>query len=467
MPAVGDPSPTLDVHRTVHVVGIGGPGMSPIAIVLAGMGHTVSGSDIAETTTTARLRSLGIDVHIGHDEANVPDGADLVAATTAVGDDHIELRAARARDIPVVRRTALLPALTASRRTIAVAGTHGKTTTTSMLSVILDAAGARPSFLVGGEVTQLGTSARWDEGEWFVLEADESDGSGFSVAHEAAIVTNVEPDHLEHHGSVENLHAAFAGFLAATGGPRVVCADDPVALALGRAVGARTYGMAETADVRIVDLRLDRTGSEFGVVRDGVDLGRVSLPFAGAHNAANATAAIAMAIEIGVEPSVAMAALGRFGGVGRRFEGRGRCRGITFVDDYAHLPTEVAVVIAAARDGGWDRVVAVFQPHRYSRTEALGAEFADAFVGADVLVLTDVYAAGESPRPGIDGRIVLDAVVRAHPDQAVVYVEDRSALARELVGILRDGDLCLTVGAGDITALADETLALLTAEGDA
>lgn len=463
MPAVGDPTPALDVHRTVHVVGIGGPGMSPIAIVLAGMGHTVSGSDLADTPTTARLRALGIDVRIGHDPANVPTDADFVAVTTAVGDDHVEVVAARAAGIPVVRRTTLLPALTASRRTIAVAGTHGKTTTTSMLSVILGEAGLRPSFLVGGEVTQLGTSARWDDGEWFVLEADESDGSGFAVDHEAAIVTNVEPDHLEHHGSVENLHAAFASFLAATTGPRLVCADDPVALALGRDVDARTYGFSDAADIRIVDLRPRRTGSSFGLVRDGVDIGRVELPFAGAHNAANATAAISMAVEIGVEPRVAMAALSGFGGVGRRFETRGTHGDITFVDDYAHLPTEVAVVIAAARDGGWGRVVAVFQPHRYSRTEALGSEFADAFVGADILVLTDVYAAGEAPRPGVDGRIVLDAVVLAHPEQAVVYVDDRSTLADELAAILREGDVCLTIGAGDITALADETLALLVA----
>lgn len=461
MPVVGDPTPPLDVGRVVHVVGIGGPGMSPIAIVLAGMGHTVSGSDLHETATTARLRAMGIDVHIGHDAANVPSDADFVAVTTAVGDDHLEVRTARERGIPVVRRTSLLSAMTASRRTIAVAGTHGKTTTTSMLSVILDAAGVRPSFLVGGEITQLGTSARWDAGEWFVLEADESDGSGFSVAHEAAIVTNVEPDHLEHHGSIENLHAAFARFLAATPGPRLVCADDPVAARLGRAVGARTYGFAADADVRIVDLAPDRTHSEFGLVRDGVSIGRVVLPFAGAHNAANATAAISMAIEIGVESSVAIDALVAFGGVGRRFESRGVAGGVTFIDDYAHLPTEVAVVIAAAHDGGWERVVAVFQPHRYSRTEALGVEFADAFVGADLLVLADVYAAGEAPRPGVDGRIVVDAVRRAHPDQDLVYVADRSALAVELAGLLRPGDLCLTIGAGDVTALADEVLPLL------
>lgn len=467
MPVVGDPTPSLDVPRSAHIVGIGGPGMSPIAIVLAGMGHRVSGSDIAETATTTRLRSLGIDVRIGHDVANVPVDADFVAVTTAVGDDHLEVRAARDRGVPVVRRTTLLAALTASRRTVAISGTHGKTTTTSMLSVILDVAGLRPSFLIGGEVTQLGTSARWDIGDWFVLEADESDGSGFTVPHEAAIVTNVEPDHLEHHGTIDNLHASFGAFLAATTGPTLVCADDPVASMLGESVGARTYGFAEAADVRIVGLTTRRTRSEFSVMADGVDLGPVVLPFAGAHNAANATAAIAMAIEIGVDPMVAIAALAGFGGVGRRFEPRGAVAGVTFVDDYAHLPTEVAAVIRAARDGGWERVVAVFQPHRYSRTEALGAEFADAFVGADVLVLTDVYAAGESPRAGVDGRIVVDAVTTAHPGQPLVYLPDRTTLAAEVAAILRDGDLCLTIGAGDVTFLADEIATVLSNDGPA
>lgn len=461
MPAIGDPTPSLDVRRMAHIVGIGGPGMSPIAIVLAGMGHRVTGSDLADTDTTRRLRSLGIGVHIGHDADNVPPDADFVAVTTAVGDEHVEVRAARERGIPVVRRTTLLAALTASRRTVAISGTHGKTTTTSMLSVVLDVAGMRPSFLVGGEVTQLGTSARWDTGEWFVLEADESDGSGFSVPHEAAVVTNVEPDHLEFHGTIERLHEAFAGFLASTTGPTLVCADDPVALRLGRAVGARTYGYAPGADIHIGALTTLRTRTEFTLVADGAELGRVVLPLAGAHNAANATAAVAMAMELGVEPATAIGALAGFGGVGRRFELRGDEAGVTFVDDYAHLPTEVAAAISAGRDGGWGRVVAVFQPHRYSRTEALGAQFADSFVDADLLVVTDVYAAGESPRPGVDGRVVADAVSHAHPGQSVLYVADRSALAIEVASILRDGDLCLTIGAGDVTALADEVMALL------
>lgn len=457
----GDPTPPLDVRRRVHIVGVGGPGMSPIAIVLTGMGHRVSGSDVRESATTQRLRALGIEVHIGHDVAHVTPDVDLVVATTAVDDDHLELVEARRLGRPVVRRTTLLAAITASKRTIAVSGTHGKTTTSAMLSVILDVAGLRPSFLVGGEITQLGTSGRWDTGEWFVLEADESDGSGFTVPHEAAIVTNVEADHLEFHGSFDNLQSAFARFLSTTEGPSLVCLDDPVAARLGKSVGADTYGFTTGARFLIDDLTTRRTRSEFTITADGSTVGRVVLPFAGAHNAANATAALAMAARIGVDPVIAIEALAGFGGVGRRFEPRGALAGVTFVDDYGHLPTEVAAVITAARDGGWERVVAVFQPHRFSRTEALGAEFADAFVGADVVVLTDIYPAGEEPRPGVDGRIVVDAVRAAHPDQHVVYVRDRTALAAEVAGLVGDGDLCLTIGAGDVTALAEEVMELL------
>jgi len=459
MRADADDAPlTLGPGQRVHIVGIGGPGMSPIALVLAGIGLRVSGSDLRDTAVTERLRSIGIDVHIGHAVANVPADVDFVVATTAVGDDHLELQAARRLGRPVVRRSTLLPAMTATRRTIAVSGTHGKTTTTAMLSVILDVAGLRPSFLVGGEVTQLGTSARWDSGEWFVLEADESDGSGFAVPHEGAIVTNIEPDHLEHHGSVANLHAAFASFLASTTGPVLVCADDPVAARLGAEVGADTYGFGPGATTRLEDLVTMRTRSEFTIRRGTAAPERVVLPFAGAHNALNATAALAMAVRLGVDSGTAIAALSGFGGVGRRFEPRGAMAGVTFVDDYGHLPTEVAAVIDAARGGGWDRVVAVFQPHRYSRTQALGAEFADAFVGADLLVLTDVYAAGEPARPGIDGRLVVDAVRAAHPETELVYVAERSALADTVAGLVRDGDLCLTIGAGDVTALPDEVM---------
>jgi UDP-N-acetylmuramate--alanine ligase len=277
------------------------------------------------------------------------------------------------------------------------------------------------------------------------------------------VVTNVEPDHLEFHGSVENLHAAFSRFLADTDGPRVVCADDPVADALGRAVGATTYGVADHADVRIAEVRAGRDGVGFEVWRHGERLGPVHVPLPGLHNARNACAAVAMGLELGAPFAAAAAALARFGGVDRRFQHRGEVAGVTFVDDYAHLPTEVAAAVAAARDGGWRRVVTVFQPHRYSRTAALWPEFADAFDGSDLLVLTDVYPAGEAPRPGVSGALLVGAVLDAHPRQALAYLPRLDDVVGYLVERLRPGDLCLTLGAGDLTRIPDELLERLRA----
>ena len=447
--------------RSIHVVGVGGPGMSAIASALVGMGHAVSGSDVVESPVLDRLRAEGVTVHVGHAESNLAEGLDLVAISTAIPRDNLEVVAARQRDIPVVRRDVLLPTMAAGRRTIAVTGTHGKTTTSAMLALILIEAGLEPAFLVGGDVTQLGANARWSEGSWFVLEADESDGSGLAVQHEGVIVTNVEADHLEHHGTFENLRSAFERFVAETTGAVVLCADDEITAELARGIDAITYGRSAEAMVRIVELSSSRNGIGFDVVRAGDRLGRIELPVPGVHNATNACGAIAMALAMEVPFAACVAALSAYGGVGRRFERRGEAGGIVFVDDYAHLPTELAAAVSAARSGGWDRVVGVFQPHRFSRTEALWATYADAFDGVDLLVLTDIYAAGESPRDGVSGRLILDAVNAAHPDLPTVYVEDRRELASTMAGLLRPGDLCLTLGAGDITALADETLKIL------
>jgi UDP-N-acetylmuramate--alanine ligase len=448
----------LSAPRVVHVVGVGGAGMSAIAEVLVAMGHRVSGSDLKESTGLERLRSLGVSIAIGHDPANLPPDADMVAISTAIPDRNPEVRTAEERGVPVVRRAALLAAVAATRRALAVAGTHGKTTTSSMLALVLVEAGTRPSFIIGGDLNEIGSGAAWDQGEWFVIEADESDGSGFALPRHGCIVTNVEPDHLEFHGSVEALHAAFGAFLDATPGPRVVCADDEVARRLGRDHGAVSYGTAEDADYRLVDLTSGRGGVQFTVVRRGDVLGQVHLPVPGAHNARNACAAVAMAMELGTDFGPAAAALGRFAGVARRFQFRGEAGGITFVDDYAHLPTEVEAAVGAARDGGWARVVTVFQPHRYSRTEALWQEFGDAFEGSDLLVVTDVYASGEAPRPGVSGKLIVDAVLDAHPFQPVAYLPRRTDVVDYLSGRLRPGDMCLTLGAGDLTAAPDDVL---------
>ena len=466
MPAVAesDPCPSLSTHRSIHVVGVGGPGMSAIASALVGMGHSVSGSDVVESPVLDRLRSEGVIVNVGHVAENIVPGTDFIAVSTAIPDDNLEVQTARSRSIPVVRRTALLPAMARERRTIAVTGTHGKTTTSSMLALVLIEAGFDPSFLIGGELSQLGINARWTQGDWFVVEADESDGSGFAIDHDALIVTNIEADHLEHHGTFENLRGAFERFVDATRGPVILCADDPETARIALGTSAITYGQSPKATLRIIDLKGSRSGIEFDVARDGILLGRVQLSVPGTHNALNACAVIALALELGVPFSACASGLSNFGGVRRRFEPRGEAGGVVFVDDYAHLPTEIGAALSAARDGDWGRVVAVFQPHRYSRTQSLWAEYADAFLGADVLVLTGIYAAGEAPREGVSGRLIVDSVTAAHPEQSIRYVEDRDELAGVLAEELRDGDLCLTLGAGDITNLANEVLPLLVRE---
>ncbi|MEI8001941.1 MAG: UDP-N-acetylmuramate--L-alanine ligase [Actinomycetes bacterium] len=449
------PGLDLSAPRHVHIVGIGGAGMSAIGIVLARMGHTVSGSDLKESRVTARLRSSGIGAAIGHDPANVGPTVDVVVVSTAIPATNPEVVEAQRRGLPVLRRAEALRALVATKRGIAVAGSHGKTTTSSMLALVLRGAGWAPTFVIGGDVNEVGTNAAYDDGEWFVVEADESDGTFLELPAEAAIVTNVEADHLDHYGSFEALVAAFDRFLEGVPGPRVVCADDPLAAALAARVGARTYGAAEGADYRIVESSGGRHGSRVLVTRDGAPLGELALPVPGAHNALNAVGAAALATEIGVPFEAVARALAGFGGVARRFEFRGELDGVTLVDDYAHLPSEVRAALRTARDGGWSRVIAVFQPHRYSRTASLWRDFADAFTDADVLVLTDIYSAGEAPRPGVSGRLVLQAVLDAHPDAPVVYLPHRADVVAHTPRFARPGDIVLTLGAGDLTTVPD------------
>ena len=447
----------LSTPQWVHVVGIGGAGMSAIAAVLVAMGHTVSGSDLKDSPGLERLRSLGVRVDIGHAAEHVGD-VDAVTISTAIPPTNPEVDAARERGIPVLRRAEALAAIAATRRTVAVAGTHGKTTTSSMLALVLVEAGVRPSFIIGGEVNEIGTGAVWDDGEWFVVEADESDGTFVELGAEAVVVTNVEPDHLEHYDGFDGLVAAFERFLAEAAGERVVCADDELAARLGRAASAVTYGTREDADYRMVDVEGSRAGVRFSLVHGGAALGEVSLPVPGLHNARNACAALVMGLRLGVPFDAGVRALARYGGVARRFQFRGERDGVTFVDDYAHLPTEVRAALAAAREGGWRRVVAVFQPHRFSRTAALWQDFADAFTDADLLVVTDIYASGEAPRPGVSGKLIVNAVLDAHPQSRVAYLPARADLAPYLRRELRPGDVCLTLGAGDLTSLPDELL---------
>ncbi|MGH9076073.1 MAG: UDP-N-acetylmuramate--L-alanine ligase [Acidimicrobiales bacterium] len=446
--------------RRVHVVGIGGVGMSAIATVLAQMGHRVTGSDIRTSLATERLGGLGVAIHVGHHPDQV-GGAEVVTASTAVPPTNVELVEAARRGVPVLRRAQILAAICAIRPTIAVAGTHGKTTTASMLALILAEAGLRPSFVIGGEVDETGAGGSWDAGgQWLVVEADESDGTFLELPARSAVVTSVEADHLDQYGSVAGLEDAFARFLGRVPATPVVCADDPGArrAAAACAVPAVTYGLSAGATYRMADVVTGRSSAAFDVVHDGTSLGRVSLAVPGLHNARNATAALALGMAAGAGFEEARRALRRYRGVARRFELRGELDGVTYVDDYGHLPGEVKDVLGAARAGGWGRIVAVFQPHRYSRTAALWADFADAFADADVVVVTDVYPAGEAPRPGVTGRLVADAVAGAHPGSDVRYHGGRRELVDALRALLRPGDLCLTLGAGDLTVVPGELL---------
>jgi len=442
---------TTPLH--IHVVGAGGAGMSAIAAVLAAMGHEVTGSDIKASQSLERLRAHGIEVVIGHRAENVA-GADALTYSTAVPERNVEIAQARSLEIPVLPRAVMLEAIVARRRTIAIAGTHGKTTTSSMLALVLAEAGLHPSFIIGGELNEIGTNAAWESGELLVVEADESDGTFLQLSCELGIVTSVEPDHLEHYGSFEALKAAFGTFLGQVGSA-VVCADDPVAVSLAPA-SAFSYGCSPEAGLQIVGVESRRNDLRFSLRRGGESLGAFELPVPGIHNARNAAACVAACLSLGVDPEHARRALARFAGVARRYEFRGEAGGVTFVDDYAHLPGEVSAALEAARGGDFDRIVCVFQPHRYSRVATLAREFADAFEGADVVAVTDIYSAGEVPRPGISGKLVLDAIVSAHPAARAVYVPSRSDLVTYLRTILRPGDLCLTLAAGDLTNLAAE-----------
>jgi UDP-N-acetylmuramate--alanine ligase len=455
--------------RTVHLVGVGGAGMSGLARLLLAAGHRVTGSDRSESATLAALRALGADVWAGHDGARL-GRPDMVVTSTAIRATNPELVAARNLDLPVLARAQLLALLMAGKVGIAVAGTHGKTTTTGMVVAILEAAGLDPSFAVGGDFKATGINAAAGRGPHFVAEADESDGSFLELAPAVAVVTNVEADHLDHWGDLDAVREAFRTFVGHLpgDGAAVLCADDPGALELATAASCPvvTYGL--TGDARVLGelLALDGHGARFAVADGGRRLGEVALAVPGRHNVANALGAIAAATAAGAPFEAAVAGLARFTGAARRFHLRAEVAGITVVDDYAHHPTEVSASLAAARLGSWKRVVAVFQPHLYSRTRLFADEFGRALAdGADLVVVADVYAAREDPEPGVDGGLVVAAAIRARPGLDCRFVPDRAALATRVAALAQPGDLVLTLGAGDITNLADELTPLLPGGG--
>ena len=431
--------------------------MSAIALILKDMGHTVSGSDLKDSAVTQRLSSRGIVVAIGHAAENLGE-ADAVTSSPAVGPENPELQAARTHGVPVMPRSEVLAAICSTRRCLAVAGTHGKTTTASMLSLILVEAGMRPSFVIGADVNEIGSNAVWDAGDWLVVEADESYGTFRALRPDLAVLTSVEPDHLDYYGTFDALRDAFVAFVEQAVDGAVVCADDPEAAAIGRSTAARSVGTADDADYRMSGLEQGRSSVSFTLHGPDGELGPLHVGVPGIHNARNAAVAAVAALLAGAPYAAAQAALARFAGVTRRFEFRGEAAGVTFVDDYAHLPGEVRVALATAKAGGWRRIVAVFQPHRFSRTAALADQFGTAFSAADELVVTDVYSAGERAVPGVSGRLIVDAVRPQDPGLTVTYAPGWEELRRTVAAILRPGDLCLTLGAGDLTTLPDELL---------
>lgn len=471
------PAVDLSIPGRFHIVGVGGPGMSAIALVLAEMGHEVSGSDVRDVPVLQRLEAAGVAIHLGHDRGLV-HGVDAVTASSAIPDDNIELDEARLIEVTSLRRADMLAAICAQARGVGVAGTHGKTTTTSMLTLVLMDAGRRPGFIVGGDVTDLGTGAHWSGSDLLVVEVDESDGTHLALPLSGTILTNVDVDHLDHFGTVEALEESFHTYLAGIAGPRVVCMDDPVCRRLGASFPGVGYGVvtddtsgdptwchgpslwarALTAEAGVCNFTVCRRADAQAEVEV---LGDVTLPLRGVHNVRNACGVIAMALELGVDFADAAAALGRFGGVVRRFDIRGEHAGVTLVDDYAHLPAEIDAVLQAARYSGdaWRRIVAVFQPNRYPRMSVLSPDYAHAFTAADVVVLTDIYASGTTPIPGVTGKLVVDAVCEAHPEQQVVWLPRRQDLVDYLARHLGPGDLCISMGCGDVADLPDEILA--------
>ena len=450
-------STAISAPTTIHIIGIGGAGMSAFALVLAQLGHRVSGSDLRESPVVDRLRRNGITVSIGHDAANVA-GAAIVTASPAVSESNVELVEARRLGARVVARAEMMAAIAALRRTLAVAGTHGKTTTSSMLSLILVAADASPSFLLGADVTGVGANAVWGDGELLVIEADESYGSFLALSPAVCVLTNIEADHLDHYGTVGELEDAFEGLLRRTTDATAVMADDPGAARVGERVGALRVGTTGAVDVLIDGVETGRSSSAFTLHLPEGDRVRLRVGAPGLHNVRNAAMAAVTAHLAGVSPSALADGLARFAGVPRRFEFRGEADGIVFVDDYAHLPTEVAATLAAARDGGFDRVVAVFQPHRFTRTAAVATGFAESFLEADEVVVTGIYSAGEAPIPGVKGELVANAVRSVLGPSRVHYVEERAQVADVVDALLAPGDVCVTMGAGDLTTLPDELL---------
>ena len=458
----------------VHFVGIGGIGMSGIAEVMANLGYRVQGSDMSENANVKRLRGLGIEISVGHSEENLGDAA-VVVISSAVKDSNPEVSGARARLIPVVRRADMLGELMRLRWAIAIAGTHGKTTTTSMVAALLEAAQMEPTVINGGIIEAYGTNARLGQGDWMVVEADESDGTFTRLPATIAIVTNIDPEHLDFYGDFDGVRRAFQTFVENIPfyGFATLCLDHPEVQALiGRVRDRRivTYGFSPQADVRAVNLTYRDTVAHFDVeIEDRINgeiqvISDLSLPMPGRHNVQNALSAIAVAHEMGISDQAIAAGLAGFKGVKRRFTRTGVVGGVTIIDDYGHHPVEISAVLKAARSVTQARVIAVVQPHRYSRLQSLFEDFCTCFNDADLVVVAPVYAAGEAPVPGIDRDSLIDGL-RAHGHRHVLALDGPEQLAGLVRTHARSGDYVVCLGAGTISAWANALPAELSGEG--
>lgn len=446
--------------KHIYFVGIGGAGMSGIAEVLLNLGYRVSGSDLKLSETTERLQKRGATVYQGHHEQHVTD-VDVVVTSSAVKTGNPEVIAARSRAIPVIPRAEMLAELMRLKYGIAVAGAHGKTTTTSLIGTVLDRGGISPTVVIGGKLNTINTNTILGSGDFMVVEADESDGSFLKLSPTIAVVTNIDPEHLDHYGSVDEIKRAFITFSNKIPfyGLTILCLDNQHVQDLIPRLEKRylTYGLTPQADLQACDISARGLAMNFTVLRHREELGTIELPIPGVHNVLNALAAIATAMEIKLPFPIIQEALKTFGGVQRRFQLKGTFNGINLIDDYGHHPTEIQATLRAAKAIWKGRLVVLFQPHRYTRTRDLYREFLSAFNQADLLLLTDIYPAGEDPLPGVTSEVLFRGI-RERGHKNVLYVPRREETADKLISLLKPGDTVITLGAGDIWQLGEELL---------
>jgi UDP-N-acetylmuramate--alanine ligase len=450
--------------RQAHFIAIGGVGMSGIAWVWLQHGIAISGSDLAANPMTQRLAEHGARCYIGHDPANL-DGAEVVVVSTAIRADNCELLEAQRRGLPIWHRSKALNAIMAEGRSVAIAGTHGKTTTTALAGLIFENCGCDPTVVVGGESANFGGTAKVGRSPWIISELDESDGTFLGVQSDHLLITNIESDHLDHYGNYDGLIRAFQDYAGRVRRSVVACGDDPGVRRAIESVGRPMvrYSISDrSADYAAANIRLEIHESRFDLLRKGERVGEVVLSAPGLHNVSNATGALGLAIEAGLDPLGCCGALGNYNGVGRRLTIKGEVGGVLIVDDYAHHPSEISATLAVGRDwarsrGG--RLICVFQPHRYTRTATLGSLFGPAFKAADRVIITGIYPAGERPIEGVTGRVIADSAIAAGQAQ-VQYIPDRDAVADALAPEMAKGDVFMTLGAGDVWKIGDSLRAL-------